>query len=242
MKTQVVRKSVAPGEGAPARDRAPSGSGAEEALAPGRRGRPRRDQVDQLNRELLQRALDQFLEKGFEATTVHDIARSAGMSKQTVYARYADKLALFKAALQSATDDWLAPLQRLPELETDDLEETLIQVSRAIVTTLMGPAGLRLIRITNAESYRMPQIGDYTYQRGHRMLAGHLADLFRRKMRFDTSAPPDFDDLATAFLNLMSGPARVTAWGLDGEGTDVEEFVRRRVRLFLHGVLTPAEQ
>jgi AcrR family transcriptional regulator len=208
-----------------------------EAPPPRRRGRPRRDQVDELNRELLRHALDHFLEKGFEATTVSDIARSVGMSKQTVYARYADKLALFEAALQIATDDWLAPLQQLPQLETDDLEETLIRISQAIVTTLMSPEGLRLIRITNAEAYRTPEIGEYTYQRGHRFLARHLADLFRRRMHFDAAAPPDFDDLATAFLNLMSGPARVTAWGLAGDRTDVEDFVRRRVRLFLHGVL-----
>jgi TetR/AcrR family transcriptional repressor of mexJK operon len=243
MKTQVLGKSVeSDGRASAARDSStPSQSGAgAEAPALRRRGRPRRDQVDQLNRELLQQALDHFLEKGFEATTMYAIARSVGMSKQTVYARYADKLALFKAALQDATDEWLAPLQRLPELETDDLEETLIRVSRAIVATLMGPAGVRLIRITNAESYRLPEISEYTYQRGHQILAGHLADLFRRKMRFDASAPPDFDDLATAFLNLMSSPARLTAWGMGGDQTDVEEFVRRRVKLFLHGVL-PAE-
>lgn len=241
MNTRVARKSVeAGGDSSSARDPSkPARSAGEKPLEPRRRGRPRRDQVDQLNRELLQHALDQFLEKGFEATRVHDIARSVGMSKQTVYARYVDKLALFTAALQSATDEWLGPLQRLPELETDDLEETLIQVSRAIVTTLMGPAGLRLIRITNAESFRVPGIGEYTYQRGHRILASHLADLFRRRMRFEASAP-DFDDLATAFLHLMSGPARVTAWGLVGDGGDVEDFVRRRVKLFLYGVLPAA--
>jgi AcrR family transcriptional regulator len=212
-------------------------AGTEEVPLPLRRGRPRRDQVDQLNRDLLRHALDHFLDNGFEATTVHDIARSVGMSKQTVYARYGDKLALFKAALQSATDEWLVPLQRLAELETDDFEETLISVSRVIVATLISPAGQRLIRITNAESYRMPEMGEHTYHRGHRLTADHLVDLFSRRIPFDAAAPPDFEDLATAFLNLLSGPARVTAWGLDHEGFDIEEFVRRRVKLFLHGVL-----
>jgi hypothetical protein len=35
----------------------------------------------------------------------------------------------------------------------------------------------------------------------------------------------------------MSGPARLNAWGLDVEPVDVEDFVRRRVRLFLTGAL-----
>jgi AcrR family transcriptional regulator len=208
---------------------------------PRRRGRPRLDEVEQLNRDLLQHALDHFLKKGFEATTVNDIARSLRMSKQTIYARYGDKLALFKATLESATGEWLVPLERLSALESEDLEETLLAMSRVIVTTLLSPAGLKLIRITNAESYRMPEMGTYTYRRGHRLIASHLAELFRRRIPFDASAPPDFEDLATAFLNLMSGPARVTAWGLDGEGLDVEEFVQRRVKLFLHGVLQPLD-
>jgi hypothetical protein len=45
------------------------------------------------------------------------------------------------------------------------------------------------------------------------------------------------DDLATAYLNLLSGPARINAWGLAEEPIDVDAFVCARVKLFLHGVL-----
>jgi len=240
MKPRVVRNSNPPGRKRAVPQRLSKSPRPKDGTARPlrrRRGRPRLDQVDQLNRDLLSHALDHFLEKGFEATTIRDIAQSVGMSKQTVYARYSDKLALFMAALQSATDDWLKPLQALGELESEDLEQTLMAVSRVIVATLMSPAGLRLIRITNAESYRIPEMGENTYWRGHRLIARYLADLFSRRIRVDASALPDFDDLATAFLNLLSGPARVSAWGLDGEAVDVEEFVRHRVKLFLYGVL-----
>lgn len=204
-----------------------------------RRGRPTRDQAERLDAELLAHALDHFLEKGFEGTTLNAITASLGMSKQTVYLRYGDKLSLFHAALRRAIDEWLVPLEDLRSLETDDLEQTLFEISRTIVTTLMSPAGLRLIRITNAESFRMPEIGDYTYRRGHAQIGHYLSDLLRRRIYADDPSPPDLDDLATAYLNLLSGPARVNAWGLDGEPIDIEGFVRRRVRLFLHGVLPP---
>lgn len=225
---------VAGGEAEAVRDAAPS---PPRPTARGR-GRPKRDEAGQLDRALLEHALDHFLEKGFEGATLNAITASLGMSKRTIYVRYGDKMTLFKAALQRAVEDWLEPLAQLPSLESEDLEATLLDVGRLIVTTLMSPAGLRLIRITNAESYRMPEIGAELYQRGRQQIASYLADLFRRRIYTRAAPPPgDLQDLATAFLNLMSGPARLTAWGLDPEPTDVETFVRTRVQLFLHGAL-----
>ena len=61
------------------------------------------------NEELLDKAVDLFLEKGFERTTIDAITASAGMAKRTVYLRYGDKTALFKAALQRAIEDWIVP-------------------------------------------------------------------------------------------------------------------------------------
>jgi AcrR family transcriptional regulator len=157
------------------------------------------------------------------------------MSKQTVYARYADKLTLFHAALQRAIDEWLVPLENLRDLEEDDVEQSMIAIARAIHNTLMSANGLKLIRMTNAESYRMPEIGEYTYRRGLSEIGEYLADFFRRRIFNGDDA--DLKDLATAFLNLLSGPARLNAWGLKDDEIDAEDFIRRRVRLFLRGVL-----
>src|ERR1700733_2088209 len=85
------------------------------------------------NEELLDKALDLFLEKGFERTTIDAITASAGMAKRTVYARYGDKATLFKAALQRAIDDWIVPVEQLQAAETDDLEETLLAVARILI-------------------------------------------------------------------------------------------------------------
>lgn len=202
-----------------------------------RRGRPSRQEAEQLDRDLLAQALDHFMEKGFEGTTIDAITSSLGMSKRTVYNRYDDKLELFKAALQRGIEDWLAPFETLPDLESDDLETTLIDVSREIVKTLNSPLGVKFIRITNAESYRMPEIGRLLYFRGHQVISRYLVDLFQRRIFVDASPEIDVKELASAFLNLMSSPARLIAWGLQTEQPEIEEFVRTRVRLFLHGAL-----
>jgi AcrR family transcriptional regulator len=214
-------------------DATAKGGGAPQA----RRGRPRLDQAGQLDGELLRHALDHFLDKGFEATTLSAITGSLGMSKQTVYARYPDKHALFLAALRSAIDEWLAPFERLDEHESDDLETTLIAAGKILVATMLSQTGLRLIRITNAESYRMPEIGRYTYGRGHELFARYLRDLFGRRLPIEPGTDRDIEDLVTAFLNLISGPARLNAWGFEVEPVDIDTFVRKRVRLFLSGAL-----
>ena len=163
---------------------APMAEGAAKpARKPGRSpGRPTREQVELRNRELLDKALDHFLEKGFERTTIDAITASLGMAKRTVYARYGDKAALFKAALQRAIDEWIVPVERLHAAERDDLEETLLNIARILIANIMSPAGIRLLRITNTESYRMPDIGAYTYRRGTAQTIAYLVDLFERRL------------------------------------------------------------
>src|SRR5438067_6045932 len=74
------------------------------------------------NEELLDKALDIFLEKGFERTSIDAITAAAGMAKRTVYLRYGDKTALFKAALERAIDEWIVPIESLQAAESEDLE------------------------------------------------------------------------------------------------------------------------
>ena len=64
-------------------------------LRPGA-GRPTREQAELRREELLDRALELFLENGFELVTMEAIAAAVGMTKRTVYARYEDKCALFR--------------------------------------------------------------------------------------------------------------------------------------------------
>ena len=58
-------------------------------------GRPTRAQADARHLVLLDAALNHFLEKGFELTTIDAVVQEVGMTKRTVYARYPDKAALF---------------------------------------------------------------------------------------------------------------------------------------------------
>lgn len=194
--------------------------------------------VDQRNIELLDKAMDIFLDKGFERTTIDEIAVAASMAKRSIYARYKDKAAIFKAALQRAIDHWLVTDDELRAAETSDLEETLRRIAYILVVKVQSPEGLRLVRITNTESYRMPEIGVYNYRRGSRQTVAYLVDLFRRRLDPDASRPVDAEDAALFFLTLvMGGPARLTSWGEALDAAAMREHAHYCVELFLRGLL-----
>jgi AcrR family transcriptional regulator len=195
------------------------------------------------NEELLDKALDIFLEKGFERTSIDAITAAAGMAKRTVYLRYGDKTTLFKAALERAIEEWIVPIETLRAAETDDLEETLLRIGQILVRNLMSPAGLRLLRITNAEAGRMPEIGVYTYKHGTGRTLAYLADLFRRRLVHVEGELADADAAAVAFLNLVvAGPPTMTVWGLQLDEAAVDRHTRYAVDLFLHGLLPRAPE
>lgn len=205
------------------------------ARQPARRanmGRPSKRQVDQRNKELLERALDLFLEKGFEGTTIQDITQSIGMSKRTVTARYGNKVALFKAALKRALDEWVVPEERLRSAESDDLEKTLFAVGRALADSYLEPANLRLACITNASSHSMPEISTYMYEQFTQNLVHYFADLFRR--RFSNGRDfPDAEQFALTFLTMMGTPARILAWGVPLSQAEIDAHIAHSIRMFL---------
>ncbi|MCT2397967.1 TetR/AcrR family transcriptional regulator [Novosphingobium mangrovi (ex Huang et al. 2023)] len=209
-----------------------------EIEEPARR-RPGRPSLS--NEELLDKALDLFLEKGFAGTSIDAICAAASMAKRTVYARYGDKESLFKAALTRAIDDWIVPIERLREQESEDLETSLMRIGEILVSNVLGPAGLRLLRLTNSESVTMPEISQENVRRGTEPTLRYLAGLFRRRLGDENGEFPEAEEAAQAFLNIVvGGPASNAAWGMQMEMESVKRHTRYCVRLFLHGVLDEA--
>jgi TetR/AcrR family transcriptional regulator, mexJK operon transcriptional repressor len=193
------------------------------------------------NAQLLDTALELFLRNGFEHTGIDAIAAAAGMAKRTVYARYADKTALFKAALTRAIENWIVPVERLRSAECNDLEKSLLRIGQMLLANILSPAGLRLLRLSNAVSVSMPEIAAYNTRMGTEPTLAYLADLFRRRLLPADAPGPEANEAALAFLHLIvGGPASTAAWGVELNAEAMERHTRYCVRLFLHGAL-PAQ-
>ena len=103
------------------------------------------------------------------------------MTKRTVYARYENKAALFKAAVQRSIERLIVPPATLQALETGDIAATLAAVARLRVAQVMTPAGLKQQRIINTESYRFPEIFIMAYEQNTRPVVEFLAALLQRE-------------------------------------------------------------
>lgn len=208
----------------------------EKAPRP-RAGRPTREEAARRLDELLECALDIFLERGYEEATMVEIASAVGMSKRTVYAYYEDKADLFKAAVRRAITRYTVSREAIAAAATDDLETTLLAVARLRIANVSTATGIRLQRILNAQAYRFPELFSELFDEATRPTIDFLAELFDRLNDSGEVVVNDTQRAAVAFLSLVvSGPARIITSGNRLDEGEMEERIRFAVQLFLNGI------
>jgi TetR/AcrR family transcriptional repressor of mexJK operon len=200
-------------------------------------GRPTTEQAEARHGELLDAALDLFLEHGFELTTIEMIAARINMTKRTVYARYPDKASLFGAAVQRAIERQIVPRSVLEGFDEGDLAETLASIARLRIGQVMTANGLRLQRIINTEGYRFPEIFTANLEQSARPVIDFVAGLLDRAIAAGQIAPNDSGLAASAFMSMVvGGQVRAIVSGrLPTEG-EMDMKVEFTVRLLLDGL------
>ena len=203
-----------------------------------RAGRPTKEQAVARHAQLLDCALDHFLVKGFEQSTIDAIAADVSMTKRTVYARYPDKVSLFRAAVRLGTERHSVSDERIAATRVDDLEQSLINLARLRIDLIATPEGLRLQRIINTESYRFPEIFNEYYEIAALPSVRFLARLLKEETARGRMAISDPAQAANVFMSMVvSGPVRILVSGNTLSGTELDGRVGYAVRLFLDGAL-----
>jgi AcrR family transcriptional regulator len=126
-------------------------------LAPASGGRPKSKKE-----EIVKAAVKTFLENGYAATSMNQVADEAGVIKATIYSHFADKQQLFKAVIEEVVlkkaGTELAMLEeKLPLLS---VEEFLDKLSARVLRLFQDDEYLRLISVVIGESRRFPEIAD----------------------------------------------------------------------------------
>ena len=204
---------------------------------PARSGRPTRAQAAERHRALLEKAMEMFLERGFEHTTIRDVAAATGVTRRTVYARYADKRELFRATLEFVAADMTISPEALAAIDRDNLEEALIAAARLRIASTLTPAGLQLQRFLHTESYRFPELVNEVYGRITGPTIAFVADLLRHHNACGTTTIADPQRAALALMNMVVGvPVRMVLLGMQLGSEEIEDRIRFSVELFLYGV------
>lgn len=155
-------------------------------------------------REIMEAAQAAFLERGYERTSMDEVAAAAAVSKQTVYKHFASKERLFTHIVigaHSAADARSEPLVGLLS-ESDDLGTDLRRFARKHLEVVLQPHLVQMRRIIMAEAARFPDVARTWYERGPLLTQETLAREFARLadrglLRFDDA------EEAAAYFNWL---------------------------------------
>jgi TetR/AcrR family transcriptional repressor of mexJK operon len=134
------------------------------------------------DREIIEAATAAFIAKGYDGTSMEEIATKAGASKQTVYKHFTDKETLFTEVVESTagqTNDIVESVTMLLS-EAQFMEGGLQQLARRMTTTLMDDELLKLRRLIIANADRMPQLGRSWYEKGFERMLASVASCFQK--------------------------------------------------------------
>lgn len=128
--------------------------------------------------ELTAAALDLFVEKGFPATRLEDVASRAGVSKGTLYLYFDSKEALFKAVILEGIVPVLERGESMVAAHTGSNSEALRQLLLSWWEMIGGTklAGVPKLMISEARNF--PDVAQFYYDnvisRGRRLISGVL--------------------------------------------------------------------
>jgi AcrR family transcriptional regulator len=151
-------------------------------------------------RQIVQGAREIFLAKGFDAASMSDIARSAGVSKGTLYVYFENKEQLFQAIVH---EECLVHAERAFDLDPDnhDVEALLTRVGSAFLGFLCSPEKASALRTVIAIADRMPEIGRVFYETGPAVGIAKLADYLKAQNEAGVLAVDDCTVAAAQFLD-----------------------------------------
>jgi AcrR family transcriptional regulator len=122
---------------------------------------PRKRRKEARPSELLAAALDLFVEKGFTATRLEDVAARAGVSKGTLYLYYENKEALFKAVIQEGIIPVIAENEAIAAKHTGSSFDLMEKLLANWWVKIGQTAFAGIPKLMVAEARNFPEIGRY---------------------------------------------------------------------------------
>ncbi|UCD67935.1 MAG: TetR/AcrR family transcriptional regulator [Betaproteobacteria bacterium] len=190
--------------------------------------------------ELISAALDLFVERGFAATRLEDVAARAGVSKGTLYLYFPSKEDLFKAVVRGG----IVPAIERAEKQFEDHRGSAGALIRELVKGWWASIGNTRLggipKLMIAESGNFPELAQFYHDevisRGHRLIAAAV----QRGINRGEFQPVDVDYA----MRLVIAPLwLLTVWrfsfGLcDSQQLDPVAYLDLHLDLILRGLST----
>ena len=174
------------------------------ATAPAASGRFAAGEDPAKRDQILDGARKIFMTQGFDAASMNDIVREAGVSKGTLYVYFENKEQLF-AALIAHERDRFAKAMRDAVDRHDAMEDALLHYGKALVLHLCSTSTICAMRSVIAVADRMPGLSRAFFKSAPATIRTVLDGLIVREAAKGTLVADDTDLAARQFIELCSG-------------------------------------
>ncbi|HZL96133.1 MAG TPA: TetR/AcrR family transcriptional regulator, partial [Vicinamibacterales bacterium] len=143
-----------------------------------------------------------FLEHGYRGASVNAMARSSGISKESIYRYFSSKRELLEAVIERELTQSYEKLRwRVAELHSIDLRAALTTIATAVLSALLTDRALALQRLVFEEAARSPVIG----RRYHKARFGRTY-VALKQVFLSRAAASEFDSgaLSRHFVAMLS--------------------------------------
>jgi AcrR family transcriptional regulator len=202
-----------------------------------RAGRPTSAELERRKATVMQVATALFVQHGYAATSLVDIAKAAGVATRTLYQHFGDKEAIFFEVVTARESGAVFPHPNLAEDAT--LFDALMQMARYICEVSLRERSIDLMRLVIAESRRFPEFMSALCGKTFDRFRVNVAEMFDELAARKLAPAIDSRKSAELFLDLILGstPLLVYAGWTAGGPADAE--LEAKVELFILGQFGP---
>jgi TetR/AcrR family transcriptional regulator, mexJK operon transcriptional repressor len=190
-------------------------------------------QIDTAKTEaILDAAAEVLAERGL-AAPIEEIARRAGVSKQTIYNRYGAKTELVRALVERRVDSITAPL-RDPGAE-DHPEQTLAAYARTLLQVI-SDSGYSVMRLSIQSAVELPDLAREVFETGPLRSRAQLAAFLEKENSKGRLKIDDPMQAAEFFGGMVLGHRQTRALlrlGSDLTNEQADELAAAAARVFM---------
>ncbi|MBR0755302.1 TetR/AcrR family transcriptional regulator [Bradyrhizobium jicamae] len=198
---------------------------------------PRRGPRATKREDILEAGTKIFLERGFGATSMDEVAVQANVSKRTVYDYFESKEGLFAAVVQELCER-ITPPEFLAKETEENIEDVLKRFGEWFLTCIYSVEQINLFQTVINDSRQFPEIGDMMFSGPVRRTQDAVAAYFAVQVRKGRLQLKDTSTAAALFIAMLKGDTHMKLLFGQSRGILQKEIRRNAfttVKLFMDG-------
>ncbi len=203
-----------------------------------------RPEYERQRGEIMRVALFLFSSKGFQKTSMKDVANTAGISKATLYKFCISKEDLLAKVLQESSFNVAAKQIQTCYLGSD-WRENIRTFGRIYLQIINEPERMALLRCVVSESHNFPEIGKLYYEQGFLAACKDIAAYLQHLIAQSQLELREGFDLLTAvhtyFGSLQSYILMSSIVPAEHFNIDAEAYLNLTTEVFLNGIFAEPE-